>query len=175
MKKVLLLNGDYTPLRFISSVRALKLILKGRAEIIDIGNGQSVWNDDFFRTPSKEIKVPATVRLTSRIHAKWTPPRFRKRAVFHRDDWKCQYCHSELQKANTTIDHVHPKSKGGESSWKNCVTSCKRCNKIKANKTLAEVGWRLLKQPEEPNPFQLWNAAASGCWHDDWSVFLNRA
>lgn len=56
MKKVLLLNGDYTPLRFISSVRALKLILKGRAEIIDIGNGQSVWNDDFFRTPSKESK-----------------------------------------------------------------------------------------------------------------------
>jgi len=173
MKKALLLNADYTPLHFISDARAFSLVFKGRAEILDMGGKPSVWGDEVFRTPNISFNVPATIRLLQRINRKWKPPRFRKKAIFNRDDWRCQYCQTELHRSNITIDHVQPRSRGGASSWKNCVASCKSCNRIKANKTPNEAGMPLLKQPVEPTPFHFFDAARGNNWHDDWSIFIS--
>jgi 5-methylcytosine-specific restriction endonuclease McrA len=175
MKSALLLNADYSPLHFVSNVRAFSLVYKGRAEIIDMGGKLSLWNDEIVRTPTSTLKLPATIRLLSRVSVKWHPPKFRKSAVFSRDGWQCQYCRGDLSRSNMTIDHVHPRSRGGETSWKNCVASCKHCNRKKANKTPLEAGMPLIKQPVEPSPTHFWSVSKGSVnWHEDWSIFIPR-
>jgi 5-methylcytosine-specific restriction endonuclease McrA len=174
MSKALLLNADYTPMHFISNVRAFLLVHKGRAEIFDSGGRLSVWEDYKIGTTNATMNLPATIRLLNRVNRKWQAPRFRKSAVYTRDDWNCQYCGESLGKTSATIDHVQPRSRGGKTSWKNCVASCKYCNRKKANKTPTEANMPLLSVPAEPNPFQFWESARGKEWHDDWYIFLKK-
>lgn len=172
MKRALLLNSDYTPLHFISDVSAIILFYKGRAEVVNDDNGiPSTW-DEIFNSPSVSIKLPATMRLVSRINKNWKPPRFRKKVLFNRDSWKCQFCSTQLNGKSITIDHVIPKSRGGTTSWHNCVSACKNCNKKKSNMTPEEAGMPLLKNPALPNALHFWDMEKSDCWHDSWNVFL---
>ena len=80
-----------------------------------------------------------------------------RRAVFARDNWTCQYCGS---RANLTVDHVVPRSKGGPSSWENIVASCAPCNRRKGNALPRQVGMRLLRQPRTPSPHVFIQVAA---------------
>jgi len=175
MKRALLLNSDYTPLHFLSDTDAIILFYKGRAEVVSGSDGKpSIW-DETFNSPSTIIHVPATMRLLKRVNKKWKPPRFRKKVLFNRDNWSCQYCSEKLRWDSITIDHVLPSSRGGPTSWLNCVASCKHCNKSKANKTPDEAGMRLLKKPAVPTSLHFWDAMASSVWHDDWVMFLPRS
>ena len=67
-----------------------------------------------------------------------------------RDGYKCGYCSSTR---NLTIDHIIPRSKGGENTWQNLVTCCSRCNSLKDNKKAEEVGLNLKVVPYEPTIF----------------------
>ena len=171
--KSLLLNADYSPIQFITNIRAFLLVHKGRAEVIDMGGKLSVW-DGSVRTSSSEFHFPATIRLVNRINNRWKAPRFRKSALYIRDRWECQYCGIDLNKTLATIDHVLPRSRGGETSWKNCVASCKYCNRKKANKTPAEAGMPLLRLPITPKPYHIWEGTKNIKWHDDWSSFIKK-
>ena len=75
MKRVLLLNSDYSPMHFISEMRAFSLVFKGRAEVLDMGGKPSVWSEEI-RTSNASFKIPATIRLLTRVNRKWMPPRF---------------------------------------------------------------------------------------------------
>ena len=175
MKRALLLNADYAPLHFIPDVEAFILVYKGVAEILDFDGKPSIWEDEVFRSPGRDWKVPATIRLTSRVNKKWKPPRFRKKILFNRDNWSCQYCREQLQWSNITIDHVQPKSRGGGTSWKNCVACCKPCNKRKANKTPDEAAMALLNKPEAPSPMHFWDITKGTQYHPHWEAFLPRS
>lgn len=174
MNQALLLNSDWTPLNFVSSVRALSLLFKGRAELIAVGDGPSVWPEGL-TTPTTCYEAPATIRLLRRIPKSWPVPRFRKRVLFNRDGWKCQYCGTGLDWRSVTIDHVVPRAYGGATSWKNCVTSCKRCNTAKGSKTPTEAGMKLIKQPSEPNVQHFWEVHEVNrkSWHPDWHIFFD--
>jgi 5-methylcytosine-specific restriction endonuclease McrA len=169
--RVLLLNSDWTPLNFVSCVRAIKLLIKGRAEVINLGDRLSLWNFKLTTTTSS-YDVPATLRLVERVHRKYMPPRFRKTTLFNRDAWQCQYCGVSLDRSSITIDHVIPRSRGGVTSWRNCVASCERCNIRKGSRTLSETGMKLRKNPVEPNPMHFWESGRS-VWHDDWFFFFS--
>jgi len=171
MKRALLLNADYTPLHFIGEHDIARLMCKERVEVVDVDGIPSVW-EEFLTSTSMNIPLPATLKLLKRIQKKWKPPRFRKRVLFNRDNWQCQYCSIELFPSNVTIDHVLPSSRGGLTSWTNCVTACKRCNKVKANMTPEEAGMKLLSKPRMPSALHFWDAARSTSWHDDWNYFL---
>jgi 5-methylcytosine-specific restriction endonuclease McrA len=168
--KVLLLNANWVPLHFISDTRALILLMKEKAEIVDMGGHVSLWNNIIVRSASKSHPVPATIRLLNRVNCVWKPSRFRKAILFERDRWECQYCGTKVRRDSATIDHVLPKSRGGATSWENCVTACKKCNKKKADLTPSEASMRLAKRPRAPK-FRMWSV---GTWHDDWNNFLNR-
>jgi len=177
MKRALLLNADWSPLHFITDVKAINLLLKGRAEVIEFQHDNSsspspsLW-DDSFTYVNGSIQVPATLRLLRRVNRRWKAPRFRKKVLFNRDNWSCQYCSAQLTWESITIDHVLPSSRGGSTSWNNCVVACKPCNKHKANKTPEEAGMRLLKQPATPSSLHFWDALRSDAWHDDWHAFI---
>lgn len=181
MKRALLLNADYTPLHFISDWRAIRLVMLSRAEIvIDFQTGlPSVWDDEAFTSPGlmptdplRSVAIPATLRMYRKIHKKWKPPRFRSQVLFNRDDWTCQYCGTKLSWKTVEIEHVVPLSRGGPTTWLNCVSACRDCNKRKGNRTPDEVGMKLLKKPASPTALHFWDAAKTDCYHPSWDTFL---
>lgn len=171
MKRALLLNSDWSPLSFVSPPRALKLMLSGRAELIYTGEKPSLW-DDVYTTPTTSYGLPATLRLLQRVNRRHTATRFRKKVLFNRDDWQCQYCGVYLGQRQVTVDHVTPKSRGGVTSWKNCVTSCLPCNLKKGSKILADADMSLRRPPGEPKMSHFWCVDRTTGWHPDWSFFL---
>lgn len=175
MKRALLLNSNGEPLQFIDGMRAIKLLLKDRVEVASGMTGLPSYWDDCVQSTTREFKLPAVLRLKHYVQKRSykKPPRFQKKVLFNRDSWKCQYCGIELTYSAITIDHVHPQSRGGQTSWKNCVSACKRCNNRKGNKTPEEAEMKLLKQPVEPNVFHYWDISRYNSWHDDWTLFVN--
>jgi 5-methylcytosine-specific restriction endonuclease McrA len=96
------------------------------------------------------IAQPAVVRLHRRVPWRKHGVRFSRRHVFQRDDHTCQYCAQHFVPRDLTFDHVMPRSRGGETSWTNIVTSCRRCNQRKGNRTPKEAGMKLLQRPYAP-------------------------
>lgn len=146
----LALNASYEPLTVLSQTRAIRLVLEGRAEILERDGTKVV------RSESEEIPCPAVIRLSKYVHV---PRRFRRTVsntfLFARDQATCQYCGRSKEELGhrefLTRDHVVPVSRGGENSWENCVTACRRCNARKADRTPEEAGMRLLHPPTEPH------------------------
>jgi len=141
---VLVLNATYEPINVCTVRRAVVLLLKEKAEVIE----HSEWE---LRSASRTIARPAVIRLVTyvRIPRDTHRRKITRRAVFARDNWTCQYCGS---RSNLTVDHVVPRSKGGSSSWENIVASCAPCNRRKGNALPRQVGMRLLRQPRTPSP-----------------------
>lgn len=188
MPRALLLNADWTPLHFVNDWRAVRLLMpdvhgKIRAEVVyDFQTGEpAVWNEGFTSpgatpdAPLKSIPIPATLRLKKFVRKKWKAPRFRKRVLFNRDGWKCQYCGEKVGLHNVEVEHVMPQSRRGPTSWLNCVTSCHTCNKRKANRTPEEAGMPLLKAPVIPTPLHFWDALKTDCWHPSWDIYVPRS
>jgi 5-methylcytosine-specific restriction endonuclease McrA len=176
--RALLLNADWTPLHFITDWRAVRLLMpdvngKIRAEVVnDFQTGEPAYWDEAFVSPNASVMVPATLRLRKFVHKKWKSPKFRKKVLFNRDGWKCQYCGTKLHWHNIEIEHIMPSSRGGPTSWLNCVAACKPCNKKKANHTPEEAGMTLIRKPALPTSLHFWDAAKSDCWHDSWATFI---
>lgn len=174
MSRALLLNADWTPLHFISDIDAIVLFYKGAAEVVTGIDGRpAVWNEKFC-SPSTSIDVPATMRLLHRVNKRQKPPRFRKKVLFNRDDWKCQYCNVRLGWHNIEVEHVLPRSRGGPTTWLNCVAACKPCNKRKRDQTPEEAGMPLLRRPVTPSSLHFWDSARSSEWHESWDAFIPR-
>jgi 5-methylcytosine-specific restriction endonuclease McrA len=144
MEKVILLNSDYSFINVISWKRAVRLMVKGKAEVVAASN-KVIRNAE--RTI--ELIIPKVLRLVKLIRSIYkTRVPFSKKNVMVRDDFTCAYCGKEDQRL--TIDHIIPKSKGGKSTFENCVASCKPCNNRKNNRTPSEANMFLKKKPFQP-------------------------
>jgi 5-methylcytosine-specific restriction endonuclease McrA len=141
---VLVLNATYEPINVCTVRRAVVLLLKEKAEVIERGD----WE---LHSATASMSRPVVIRLVSyvRIPRDTHRRKITRRAVFARDNWTCQYCGA---RSNLTVDHVVPRSKGGASSWDNIVASCAPCNRRKGNALPRQVGMRLSKQPRTPSP-----------------------
>jgi len=145
MRQVILLNADYTFLNIVNWKRAIKLDVLGKVEVLEYGS-KVVRNAE--KTYEKYVpKIMKLVKFVETIYRNKVP--FSRRNVMVRDGYKCMYCGCKPDKV--TIDHVIPKSKGGKSSFLNCVGSCKPCNDKKADKHLEESGVSLIKEPYAPS------------------------
>ena len=122
---MLVLNATYEPINVCTVRRAVVLLLKDKAEVIE----HAEWE---LHSASARSPRPVVIRLVSyvRIPRDTHRRKITRRAVFARDDWTCQYCGA---RSNLTVDHVVPRSKGGASSWDNIVASCAPCNRRKGN------------------------------------------
>src|SRR5690348_3194497 len=142
--RVLVLNATYEPINVCTVRRAVVLLLKEKAEVIERAELE-------LHSPSHTMSRPVVIRLVSyvRIPRDTHRRKITRRAVFARDDWTCQYCGA---RSNLTVDHVIPRSKGGPSSWDNIVASCAPCNRRKGDQLPRQVGMRLSRQPRMPAP-----------------------
>ncbi|MBC7264624.1 MAG: HNH endonuclease [Chloroflexi bacterium] len=144
LSRVLVLNATYEPLNIVSVRRAIILLLKEKAEVVEATNA-------YLRAASVSLPVPLVIRLVTyvRVPHRWSLP-VNRRTVLARDQYTCQYCGAQPGKGGLTVDHVIPRSKGGETSWENVVTACLLCNQKKGKRTPAEAGMRLLAEPTRP-------------------------
>lgn len=143
MERTLLLSQSYEPLATISFRKVIKLLTKGKVQVVEEYNQEVC-------TVSLAIKIPAVVRLVSRIYKNRKSVRYSKQAVFARDWWKCQYCGEEQEIKKLTLDHVIPRGQGGTTCWENVVASCGPCNSKKGNRTPAQAKMKLRRKPIVP-------------------------
>lgn len=119
-------------------------------------------------TSRTQIRVPEILVLRSDIVPRRRVMQFSRRNLARRDRLTCQYCGSRPGPQQLTMDHVVPKSKGGQSTWTNCVLSCLDCNSKKADKPLEEVGMQLRMRPEmrilHPADKHKWSAPYRPAW-----------
>jgi len=136
---VVLLNASYEPLAVVPIARAVALVLKERADVIDEVPGRVI------RSAAAEIPVPRVIvfRELVRVPYSYREKPWTSRGVLERDGHRCAYC----GKSASTVDHVVPKSRGGGNSWLNTVAACTRCNGLKADRTPAEARMPLRFQP----------------------------
>jgi len=141
--RCVVLNGDYTFLNTVDWKRAVALFMKGKTEVLK-------FSERPIRNGAGKVvmKVPLVMRLIKFIRSiyKSRVP-FTKKNVFVRDKFRCAYCGA---KDILTIDHVIPVSRGGKTTFDNCVASCKSCNSNKGNRIPSEANMFLKKQPYSP-------------------------
>ena len=150
MNNVLLLNASYEPLNIISVKRAFKLWALGK--VIFIEESDEEWNSVHL-----VIKMPLVVRLVNMVkHKKYIKPRLSRRNFYIRDNFTCQYCGEKKKSNDLTMDHVHPRAHGGQTTWGNVVTACRPCNQKKDDRTYTEaqeiLGMELINgKPKRPD------------------------
>jgi hypothetical protein len=174
LKKALLLNSDWSPLKFINEKDAIYLLYLNKAEMVSLKPGHvSKWPIGHKLVTGGEFPAGATLRLFDYVNKRFRNPRFRRSVVFARDSWRCQYCGMRVSNSTATIDHVIPVSRGGKTSWDNCVTACSACNKKKKDHTLEETQMNLRSRPKPPDQIHFWNVSKADEWHKDWEMFLS--
>lgn len=132
MERIILLNADYTFLNTVTWKKAFALVSKSKVQVLK-------YSDKVIRSAAGLVlEIPLVMRLIKLIRTIYkTRVPFSKKNVMVRDSFKCVYCGTTGKRF--TIDHVVPKSKGGKSTFENCVTACKPCNHRKGHKTCQEI------------------------------------
>jgi 5-methylcytosine-specific restriction endonuclease McrA len=138
---VLVLNQNYEPLDVCRARRAVVLIWRGKAEMIEKNSGM-------LSSATMTIDLPSVIRLVYMIKRPRTQRKLSRREVFLRDNFTCQYCGRQTREL--TIDHVTPRRLGGKHTWDNVVSACKSCNQRKAGRSPRVAGMELLRHPTTP-------------------------
>ena len=146
----------------------MSMVYSGNARVVDPTSYQQFdwqqWSeipvaegDPFVRAVSQHFAVPEVIALTGYDKLPNSLLTFNRRNIFKRDRFTCQYCGKQPDRQELTIDHVMPRSRGGGSSWSNCVLACLGCNRRKADRLPAEAGMKLRNDPVRPR----WSPAYS--------------
>ncbi|MCH7837009.1 MAG: HNH endonuclease [Chloroflexi bacterium] len=138
---VLVLNQSYEPLNVCNARRAFVLVDRGKAEVLEHGEGG-------IRTARYVYQLPSVIRMVYLIKRPRPRMRLSRREVFNRDRSTCQYCGRQTKEL--TLDHVIPRHRGGRHEWANLVSACKKCNHRKAGHSPKEAHMRLLREPFAP-------------------------
>ncbi len=139
MSQVLVLNASYEPLNITTWQRATVLTIKGKAETLEEDSNHNI---------RKDIKLPTVIRLRYFIQVPYRELTLNRKNLIQRDNYSCQYCGYKGEKL--TIDHIIPKSRGGEDKWENVTTACISCNIEKGNRTPKEANMKLKNIPHKP-------------------------
>jgi len=162
MSRALVLNATYEPLCVVPSRRAVVLVLGHKAEMLH-DTGEALHSEHL------SVPVPSVIRLR---HFVKVPYRRRaplnRRGVFARDGHRCQYCSAGAE----SIDHIIPRSKGGEHTWENVVAACRRCNVRKRDRLLHETSMVLRGTPASPRELT-WVVVAVGTVPGHWEPYLH--
>lgn len=191
-RPTLVLNRNWQPVNVATVARALIMLWNQSAKIVDPVDYQLYdWSDwtrqvpnrdePFLQTVKHRIRIPEIVSLIKFDAVPKLTVTFSRRNVFKRDKYTCQYCGKQPGSEELSIDHVLPRSQGGQSSWTNCVLACLDCNSRKANRTPQQANMRLRKHPIRPDwkPFytdrlgrvETWNKFISEAY---WTVELEK-
>lgn len=176
-RKVLVLNKDWTAINTCTVKKALTMLFKGSAIIIDqqqktennltYTDFQSYsWEDWAILRPAEgenciisansKFRVPEVIRLTRYGKYPSRKVKFSRKTIFKRDNYTCCYCGKKPKHSDLSIDHIISRHHGGKTTWDNVCLACTACNCKKANKTMIEAGMKFFDskyKPTKPNIF----------------------
>lgn len=157
---ILVLNSNYLPINITNFKKAFKLVFKGKAEVI-------LESDEVISTMKIKFKKPSIIRLTYNVNVPYRKVILSKENIFKRDNYTCAYCGKYR---DLTIDHIHPKSKGGKDSWDNLISACFKCNSRKGDRTPEQAGMELRFKPFKPSPLHF--MCESNKFREGWGEYL---
>jgi 5-methylcytosine-specific restriction endonuclease McrA len=192
---VLVLNRVYVAIHVINVRRAFSLLARALAEVISTeGQDRFVaydfqsWQEvsevkrqfeahrhEWVRTIRSEIAAPRVVRLLRYDRIPRMTVQFNRRNIYARDHNRCQYCGRHLPTSELSLDHVIPRSRGGDNSWENIVCCCLKCNVRKGGRTPHEARMRLVKRPTKPKRPPLLGIRTKDWRYECWQAFLDEA
>lgn len=184
----LVLNRHWSPIQTTSVKDAIGLVAKGSAFVInpatyerhdllswgDVSKAQEAVSSAMIRSQHLAILPPEVIVLVAYEGRGERSVVFSRKNIFKRDRYTCQYCGKQPGPEELTIDHVMPRSRGGTSTWDNCLLACVECNKRKADKTPDEAKMPMRKVPKKPS----WKTLAQvhpKMRRESWEQFLGRA
>ena len=191
---VLVLNRNYLAIRVVNVRRAFSLLWREMAEVVHIESGRytsydfSEWCElselarefepdahDWIRTVRLHIAVPRIIRLAVYDRLPKQMVKFNRRNIYARDGSRCQYCGTKHPTSELSLDHVVPRSQGGESSWENVVCACLRCNIKKGGRTPPQANMRLITPPKKPRRNPVITVKLTEGRYASWKAFLDNA
>jgi 5-methylcytosine-specific restriction endonuclease McrA len=162
-RAVLVLNQNYEPLNVCNARRAFVLVDRGKAEVLEHGEGG-------IRAPSLLFPLPSVIRMVYMIKRPRPKMRLSRREVFNRDGYTCLYCGRQTR--DLTLDHIVPRHRGGPHEWDNLASACKSCNHRKAGRTPQEARMNLLREPFAPKVTSYYVVYRYLGGREEWRKFL---
>lgn len=180
--------------RVVNVKRAVSLLFQELAEVVDCDQGRyynynfESWLEiselkkrfepnehEWLHTVKLSIAVPRVVRLLfyDRLHRQNVT--LNRRNIFARDRSRCQYCGRHLPTHELSLDHIIPRSRGGETTWENMVCACVKCNIKKGGRPPTEAGMRLITPPIKPKCSPVININIHDGRYRSWKQFLDHA
>jgi 5-methylcytosine-specific restriction endonuclease McrA len=170
MSDVLVLNRQFYAIHITSWRRALSLLYLDHAQVVDeeyrtysfdgwrqMSQAREVHPAGFITTPTFRMAIPEVIALKGYDRLPENAVKFTRRNIYEHYGHRCCYCGGKFGTQDLNLDHVVPKSRGGDTTWANIVTSCIPCNLKKSNRTPDEAGLPLLVKPSRPR----WKGRAS--------------
>ncbi len=191
---VLLLNRLYMAVRVVNARRALTLLYRDLAEVVSVDDGRYLsydFNDwievsqakqrfqperyDWIRTVRFQIAVPKIIRLLGYDKVPSPGVKLNRRNLFARDQNRCQYCGKRYPTSELSLDHVVPRSHGGQNTWENIVCACVYCNMKKGGRTPQQAHMKLIAPPTRPKRSPVLTIKLSDSKYASWKQFLDFA
>jgi len=191
---VLVLNKHYMAIRVVNVRRAFSLLFRDLAHVIHVENGTyntydfDSWAEvsqfkrrfepqahDWLHTVRFDIAVPRVIRLLFYDRLPRQQVKFNRRNIFARDRNRCQYCGRKFPTSELSLDHVIPRSRGGNSTWENLVCCCLDCNVKKGGRTPKEAGMKLISPPARPRRSPVLSLKLTSQRYASWKEFLDHA
>lgn len=184
---VLVLNRHWQAIDSKTPIEAFSMMAAGNATALDIheaGDMRPVtWEDwlllevrttdNSIGTVNGPVRVPSVLVLARFDKVPKRRPKFCAKAIWERDGGMCQYTGRKLRPHEGNIDHIVPISRGGASSWENCVLADRKVNSRKGNKLPEEAGLKLLRRPFVPRELPVTHLIKNHHKVRDWEVFLS--
>ena len=183
--RTLILNKNWVPIDVVTREAVMTLLFRDSAKVVCpesyVTYTISEWIEksklehrthNVIRTATVNLHRPEVVILSTYHGIPCREVSFTRRNLYRRDNMTCQYCGRRKQAQRLSIDHVTPKSRGGKSTWENCVLACVPCNSKKADKILKTSGMTLLKTPERPKWKPYLENLSMSTMLDSWKKFL---
>ena len=191
MPKTLVLNKNYFPIRLASKYSAIGKFYCQMAEAIIVKDGNYLsyswdewlklsekdnWPEDtiFLHSTNNRIALPYILRCLHYTGVPKVSLRLTRKAIYERDEHICYLCGKEFTEGHLTLDHIIPRSRGGQSTWENLATCCKECNTEKGDKLLSEMHKKpkfTAYRPSTSNIAKLKLSIPEGCYREEWKVF----
>ena len=134
------LDASWRPKEIIPAEKAFSMVYTGRAQPVE----------NYTHGPCARFLFPSVIVLKNYIQKRRITMAPTRKNIYWRDKYICQYCAEPFKYKQLSLDHVIPKSRGGDRGWLNLVTCCHRCNQKKGNKTPSEASMILIREPSIP-------------------------
>ena len=191
---VLVLNRHYMAVRIVGVRRAFSLLCRNIAEVVSVEQG-GYYNYDFqswcelsqlrqtfepgghewISTVNFDVAVPRIIRLLFYDRLPRQEVKLNRRNLFARDNNQCQYCGRRVATRELSLDHILPRSQGGQSTWENLVCACMQCNTRKGCRTPRQASMRLIKAPSRPRRNPVVHMHLGHPRYRSWKQFLDHA